>query len=83
MDQLLKELGWKKTTGIAILAIVILLSIKVLIVQYSYNRILRSKKEQFFAYISLLSLVSCLNINFTWLSLKAFVTELQALKKQF
>mgnify|MGYP001258898691 CR=1 FL=1 len=39
MDQLLKELGWKKTTGIAILAIVILLSIKALIVQYSYNRI--------------------------------------------
>ena len=39
MNELAKNMGWKKITAVAILVIVFTLSIKALIVQYSYNRI--------------------------------------------
>ena len=39
MDEFLKKLGWKKVTAVAILVIVVTLSIKALIVKYSYNKI--------------------------------------------
>lgn len=39
MDELLKNLGWKKLTGLMVLTVAVSFSIRAFIVQYSYNHI--------------------------------------------